>query len=117
MPHTSKKQPPQKLSAADWIRFAEQEFSKHGVDAVRVEPLAKKLSVTKGSFYWHFKTRRELLDSIIADWKRRSTSAVIERLSEGGADATRAIKSAVFTAVPPWARGRCDQPRNRHPQL
>ena len=103
MPHTVKRQPPQKLSAADWIRFAEQEFAKHGVDAVRVEPLAKKLNVTKGSFYWHFKTRRELLDSIIADWKRRSTSAVIERLSEGSLTPQERLK-ALF--VLPFRRGQ-----------
>ncbi|OFI36296.1 hypothetical protein BFC17_08770 [Alteromonas lipolytica] len=56
-------------------------MAKNGITAVRVEPLAKKLNVTKGSFYWHYKGRGDLLAQIIQRWRNRSTSAIIERLS------------------------------------
>ena len=36
-----------------------------GPDAVRVEPLARALGVTKGGFYWAFDGRQALLDR---DW-------------------------------------------------
>ena len=40
-----------------------------GVEAVRVEKLARALGVTKGSFYWHFTDRTELLESLLREWE------------------------------------------------
>ncbi len=37
--------------------------------AYAIELLAKKLQVTKGSFYWHFKDRRDLVDAVLEEWK------------------------------------------------
>jgi AcrR family transcriptional regulator len=71
----------QRLTAKDWIEKAESELAKSGINAVRVEPLAKKLNVTKGSFYWHFNSRKDLLDQVINQWRLRSTQAIIERLT------------------------------------
>lgn len=69
-----------RLTADDWVQAAEKILASQGIDAVRVEPLAKKLKVTKGSFYWHFKDRGALLSSLLNDWRRRATSAIIGRL-------------------------------------
>ena len=69
-----------KLTADDWIKAAEKILAEHGIDAVRVEPLAKTLKVTKGSFYWHFKDRYALLQAMLNDWRKRSTNAIIGRL-------------------------------------
>jgi AcrR family transcriptional regulator len=55
----------------------------HGVDGVRVELLAKSLEVTKGSFYWHFKDRDALYDSMLIQWRRGTTLGLIERLDRG----------------------------------
>ena len=56
----------------------------HGVDAVRVEPLAKSLGVTKGSFYWHFRDRDAFLEVILDFWRRRATLQIIDRLEQSG---------------------------------
>lgn len=48
-----------------------------GVDAVRVEAVARALGVTKGGFYGHFRDRAELLDAILAAWEHRGTEAII----------------------------------------
>lgn len=40
-----------------------------GVEAVRVEKLARDLRVTKGSFYWHFRDRDELLELLLREWE------------------------------------------------
>lgn len=45
-----------------------------------VEPLAARLGVTKGSFYWHFGDRDELLAATLAEWERERTEALIEQL-------------------------------------
>ncbi len=55
-------------SRDDWLDAAWQMLGDGGVDSVRVEKLAEKMGVTKGSFYWHFKNRRDLIDGMLAHW-------------------------------------------------
>ncbi len=52
-----------------WIRGAIAILAEHGAERLRVEVLAKRLGVTKGSFYWHFKDRRDLQDAVLEFWK------------------------------------------------
>ncbi len=47
---------------------------------MRVEPLARQLAVTKGSFYWHFRDRQHLLDRMLEEWRRSTLTAVIESI-------------------------------------
>lgn len=54
----------------------------HGVDGVRVEQLAKRLKVTKGSFYWHFKDRDALLLSMLDHWRQQNTIDIVETAGE-----------------------------------
>src|SRR3712207_4977412 len=65
------------LTAEDWLRAAVRALEGGGVDAVAVEPLARKLRVTKGSFYWHFKNRGALLGAVLERWEEECTEAVI----------------------------------------
>lgn len=64
---TSPRTPP--LDRAAWIAGALKTLVDDGVDGLRVEVLAKRLAVTKGSFYWHFKDRRDLLDAVLDQWR------------------------------------------------
>lgn len=57
------------LDRAAWIAAALNIVAQDGIDGLRVESLAKKLGVTKGSFYWHFKDRRDLIDAVLDDWR------------------------------------------------
>jgi AcrR family transcriptional regulator len=68
------------LGRRDWLRAARLALLRGGVEAVRVERLARDLGVTKGSFYWHFKDRDELLELLLSEWE----SEVPEMLSEVG---------------------------------
>lgn len=70
------------LSRDDWIRAAAREFAEHGVGAVAVEPLAKRLGVTKGSFYWHFPNREALLRATLERWEQENTEDIIATLSQ-----------------------------------
>jgi AcrR family transcriptional regulator len=56
------------LTREDWISGAWDMLGESGMDGVRVEPLARRLGVTKGSFYWHFKGRGELLEALLSRW-------------------------------------------------
>ncbi len=61
--------PREALDRAAWIRGALGIVATDGIDGLRVESLAKKLGVTKGSFYWHFRDRRDLIDAVLDDWR------------------------------------------------
>lgn len=52
-----------------WVEVAIDLLAKEGVSGLRVEVLAKRCGVTKGSFYWHFKDRQALLDAVLEQWK------------------------------------------------
>jgi AcrR family transcriptional regulator len=59
-----------RLSAEDWAQAALEVISEQGVAAVAVEPLARRLGVTKGSFYWHFPSRDALLKAALERWEQ-----------------------------------------------
>jgi AcrR family transcriptional regulator len=61
------------LTANDWAAAALDAIARDGIDAVAVEPLARRLGVTKGSFYWHFTNREALLMAALALWERKET--------------------------------------------
>ncbi|MFP2931162.1 TetR/AcrR family transcriptional regulator [Pyxidicoccus sp. 3LG] len=67
------------LSAEDWADAALWSLA-DGVEALSVERLARRLGVTKGGFYWHFKDRAELLQAALARWEQLATGGVIARL-------------------------------------
>lgn len=66
------------LQRSDWIKAGLIELAKSGPEAVGIASLARLLGVTKGSFYWHFASRDELLKAILDEWKSRATNRVIE---------------------------------------
>ena len=68
------------LTREDWIHAAQRMLVKGGIDSVRVDTLAKELNITRGSFYYHFKSRNELLEGILGDWRSRATEDVIHQL-------------------------------------
>ena len=69
-----------RLSAADWEQAALDVIAEQGVAAVAVEPLARRLGVTKGSFYWHFGTRDELLEATLKRWEQADAEALIAQV-------------------------------------
>ena len=75
-----------KKSRSDWLRAGLRRLARHGIDGVRVEPLAKDLGVTKGSFYWHFGDRGDLLAAMLQEWSETATEAVIQRAEEAGVE-------------------------------
>lgn len=81
-----KKSPESKLGRQDWINAGLMVLPEGGIEAVRIEPLAKRIKMTKGSFYWHFKNRNDLLDAILAEWVELDTDGIIEQVNQLDAD-------------------------------
>lgn len=61
--------PRTQLDPDRWIEVAIDVLARDGIAGLRVEVLAKRCGVTKGSFYWHFKDRQSLLDAVLEHWK------------------------------------------------
>jgi len=67
------------LSVKDWAEVALDAIAVGGLEAVAVEPLARQLGVTKGSFYWHFTNREALVQAALERWEHLQSNAPIER--------------------------------------
>ena len=68
-----------RLSRSDWVATARRVFVHTGIDEVKIGRLAQELSVTRGSFYWHFKDLEDLRSALIDDWQeqnRREIAAI-----------------------------------------
>jgi AcrR family transcriptional regulator len=75
-----------------WIDAGLRALAVGGPDAVRIEPLAQALGVTKGGFYWHFNDRRALLEEMLDTWERTVIDEVIEHVEGEGGDARARLR-------------------------
>jgi AcrR family transcriptional regulator len=83
---------PARTPRSRWIEEGLRALAAGGPDAVRIEPLAKAIGVTKGGFYWHFADRRALLEEMLDTWERTSIDEVIERIESEGGDARAGLR-------------------------
>lgn len=68
------------LTAEDWQEAALNVIAHNGVAGVAVEPLARELGVTKGSFYWHFSNRMDLVEQSLIRWRSNDKKIVDETI-------------------------------------
>jgi AcrR family transcriptional regulator len=66
-----------RLTAQDWIDFALTTLAREGFDALKAEVLARRLGVSRGSFYWHFSDLGTFHAQVIAHWRQTATEAII----------------------------------------
>ena len=72
------------FGADEWIEAAYRRFNEAGLAAVRVEAVARDLGASKGSFYWHFAYRAELVAAVMARWEQIETDFVITLVERAG---------------------------------
>ncbi|MCJ8310864.1 MAG: TetR/AcrR family transcriptional regulator [Rhizobiaceae bacterium] len=70
------------LGKADWIGAALNCLVSEGVEAVQITRLAKALGVTRGSFYWHFTDRQNLLDCVLDEWRAANLPVIEQELAK-----------------------------------
>jgi AcrR family transcriptional regulator len=95
----------QTLDRSAWVEGGYRQFTAGGLDAVRVEPLARELGATKGSFYWHFADRAELLVAVLDRWAA-ATEEIIEAAVASSPDAEGRLRSIVGTVAEQSGAGR-----------
>ncbi len=72
----AKKKERAKLCAGDWEQQALEMIAEKGIRAVAVESLARRMGVTKGSFYWHFPNRDALLEQSLLRWEKHDKTSL-----------------------------------------
>lgn len=82
-------------SQEGWLEAAYQALLESGVDSVKILPLAKKLNLSRTSFYWFFKDREELLAALVARWREKNTGSIV-RQSEAYAETLAEAMLNVF---------------------
>lgn len=95
-------EPPQ-LDQSAWLRAATAAIAEDGFNGIRVLPLAKRLGVTRGSFYWHFADHAAFVTAFIEYWRHQQLRA-IEAYQHTTADAVGAYQQlldVVLTATEP----------------
>jgi len=70
------------LSAADWEQEALRVIAEEGIGAVAVESLARRMGITKGSFYWHFSSRESLIEQALIGWEAHDARNLTTSLGE-----------------------------------
>lgn len=71
--------PAAKGSQDVWLDAAFELLLESGVDSVRILPLAKRLKLSRTSFYWFFKDREALLEALIARWRVKNTQGLVHQ--------------------------------------
>jgi AcrR family transcriptional regulator len=66
-------------SPEGWLDAAYESLLESGVDSVKILPLAKKLNLSRTSFYWFFKDREELLSGLVGKWRDKNTGGLIKQ--------------------------------------
>ena len=66
-------------TAEDWEEAALEAFASGGVRAASIPSIARSLGVTKGSFYWHFRSLDDLVEAALRRWEERDR-ALLEKL-------------------------------------
>lgn len=95
---TSTEPPTERGRAEDWLTLAYQRLVQSGVEAVKIQPLAKALNTSRTSFYWFFKDRDALLEQLIERWKNTNTQGLVgqtERYAE-------TVVEAMFNVFDCW---------------
>jgi AcrR family transcriptional regulator len=83
------------LTPETWIEAATQVLVDQGIDHVRVDVLAGQLGVTRGSFYWHFRDREDLLRRVLQAWSERTTEQLTRRLASASTEPREQLRDVI----------------------
>lgn len=92
--------PPEKTtgwrgSREGWLEAAQAAFVESGLDAVKIQPLASRLNLSRTSFYWFFKDRAALLDALLESWEARNTGSLVAATEAYAETITEAVLNLI----------------------
>lgn len=88
-----------------WIDAAFAQFNLGGLASVKVESIGRQLYASKGSFYWHFDNRQDLIKAIMAKWEQRETANLLEIAEQAGSPIERLVTLYTIVGERMYERG------------
>lgn len=70
------------MTKQDWLNAALDILVSDGVERVKVLTLAEQLGVSRSSFYWYFKSRQDLLDTLLDHWLATNTGSLLRHAAQ-----------------------------------
>lgn len=80
-----------KVTREDWINVGRDMLVSDGVAEVKVLAIADRMNVSRSSFYWYFRSRKDLLDALIEDWETKNTKTLVEHCRMEAGTITEAV--------------------------
>lgn len=90
-----------KVTRQDWLNLALDVLVSDGVEQVKVLALAERMGVSRSSFYWYFKSRQDLLDALLAQWRATNTAGFIAQTKAPTDTITAAVLNVWHCVVDP----------------
>ncbi|MCU4651696.1 TetR/AcrR family transcriptional regulator [Roseibacterium sp. SDUM158016] len=90
-----------KVTREDWLRVAMDLLVSDGVSEVKVLTIGERLGVSRSSFYWYFKSRKDLLNQLLAEWERGNTGILLAHAAMPSADIIDAVNNFFRCIVDP----------------
>lgn len=88
----------EQLSADDWISQGIKALTKSGFTALKADPLAKTMGVSRGSFYWHFADLGAFHAAILKRWREIAAEQIIAGVEADSDDPLKALLRRTFGA-------------------
>lgn len=82
---------PVRTTKEAWLDLAIDALIRDGIDRVKVQIIAKKLDVSRSSFYFFFKSTKDLHEQMLELWLKKNTGPIIERAMRPADTITRGI--------------------------
>jgi len=80
-----------KVTREDWLRLARDVLVHDGEGEVKVLALSQKLGVSRSSFYWYFKDKKDILQALLEEWEKRNTQVILRHCEMPAATITEAL--------------------------
>lgn len=87
-----------KVTRQDWLNAALAALISEGVEGVKVQVLGERMGVSRSSFYWYFKSRKDLLDALLEHWQQTNSAALMDMANTPARTITEAVGN-VFRCV------------------
>jgi AcrR family transcriptional regulator len=88
----------EQLSADDWINQGIKALTKNGFTALKADPLAKVMGVSRGSFYWHFADLGAFHAAVLKRWREIAAEQIIADVEADSDEPLKALLRRTFGA-------------------
>lgn len=78
-----------------WLEAAKAAFLESGLEAVKIQPLASALNLSRTSFYWFFRDRAAILDALLESWEEKNTGALVAACDAYAETVTEALLNVI----------------------